>query len=135
MKFPNVPRQGGPDWFRRIAEAVNHLLNRPSYFSLFVDGVPAADQQLLRLKIAQPFTINASASLGDAGVAATGSAVFTIKVSGSDVGTITFGAGQTTATVSITAPDVPALALFEVYAPNPADATLADITLSIAVAR
>lgn len=135
MSLPNVARQLTPTWVRDIANAINYLLNRKSYLTIFADGVPAAGQQLLRTKFSERLTIVADSTIGDSGVSATASAAFALKVSGSSIGTITFGAGQTTATISLSSTEIPALAVFEVIAPNPADATLADVTISLAVVR
>jgi hypothetical protein len=135
VSFPNVPKILSPDWVRRIADAVNYLLNRKSYLNIFADGLPSAGQQLLRTKFSERLVIAAVSSIGDAGVAATASATFTLQVNGSSIGTIVFGAGQTTATISLTSTEIPSLSVFEVIAPSPADATLADVTISLAVVR
>jgi len=135
VSFPNVPKVLSSDWVRRIADAVNYLLNRKSYLTIFADGVPSAGQQLLRTKFSERLVIAADSSVGDASVAATASAAFTLQVNGSSIGSITFGAGQTTATISLTSTEIPSLAVFEVIAPDPADATLADVTISLAVLR
>jgi hypothetical protein len=135
VSFPNVPLRLSADWVRRIADAVNYLLNRKSYLTIFADGVPSAGQQLLRTKFSERLVIAAVSSLGDAGVAATADAAFDLLVDGVSIGTITFAAGQATAAIALTSTEIPSLAVFEVIAPNPADATLADVTLSLAVVR
>lgn len=133
MSFPNLPSHGGQP--RDVARAVNHLLNRVSYLTVFADGMPTAAQQLLRVKLPVPLVIVDHDSIGDAGTAPTADAVFAVKIDGVSAGTLTFPAGQASATVSITTKDVPALSLLEVYAPSPQDASLADVTLSLAVSR
>lgn len=120
---------------RIVSATLNRIINRVSYWLLFVDGAPASGQQLFRIKLPQTMTLVQEETSGDAAVAATASSVFSIKVNSVTVGTITFGAGQTTATASITSAEVPAQAVFEVLAPSPADSTLADVSLSIAVTR
>lgn len=73
------------------------------------------------------------ASRAVAGTAATSEAVFSILLNAVVVGTITFGAAQdegvfaTDDDISVEARDI-----LEVVAPSPADATLADISITIA---
>ena len=123
------------DWPRMVAQRVNHLLSKTSEIVLSAEGIPTAGQRLLRFKSQRPMKLIATGSLGDASVAATASAVFTIKINSAAAGTITFAAGATTATVAITTPNVPTLGLLEVFAPSPSDATLSAITIALAVAR
>ena len=118
-----------------VAQRVNHLLSKTSELVLSVEGIPTAGQRLLRFKSQRPMKLVATGSLGDAGAAATASAVFTIKINSVTAGTVTFAAGATTATVAVTTPNVPTLGLLEVFAPSPSDATLSAITIALAVAR
>jgi hypothetical protein len=99
----------------------------------FFQGVPTASQKVFIKRMTEGcrFHYNFNMSKAIAVTAATASTQFQIKLNGSQIGLITFDAGQTEATIS-TNPfaiyTVKAGDLLEIVAPNPADATLADIS-------
>jgi hypothetical protein len=124
-----------PDWPRRVAAAVNALNTRPSDLVITSEGALTAGQRMLHFKLQRDLVINTTGHFGEASVAPTSNAVFNVKVAGSTIGTVTFAAGQTTATFSFTNYTVPALALFELTAPAPADPTLASVEILLSVTR
>lgn len=103
--------------------------------STFFPGVPANSQLVLRWQAPRAITIPSGAtnSQASAGTAATGSTTFTIKQNGSSVGTIVWSASGTTgaftvsSTINIAAGDV-----ITITGPATADATLADISITLA---
>ncbi|MCI1142140.1 hypothetical protein MOP88_07270 [Sphingomonas sp. WKB10] len=84
-----------------------------------------------RVHASQTFTIVAANSLVTAATAATASAVITIRKAGTQIGTATFAAGATTATISITTAAVSKGDLITFHAPNTQDATLANVSGTI----
>jgi hypothetical protein len=87
----------------------------------------------IRIKINRSATLpaNLTGSYFDAGTAATASTVFTLKQNTTTIGTITFAASATTATVSFTNPVTFTLGdTFEIDSPATADTTLADISFT-----
>lgn len=136
MSYPNIPIGVGQsigDWVRRASQAINYLLNITEYVSIDADGVPSAGQELLNLKFPFPVTINTSASGLACDVAPTADAVFAFSIGGASAGSATIAAGQNAGTLNLTTTTIPAWTRFIVTAPNPADATLADITLALAL--
>lgn len=106
-------------------------MTQPYDIGLFVPGVPTGGEIVLRLPVARAvdFADDFAGSYATARVAAAASAVFTVKVNGTSVGTVTFGAASTTGTFVTTggALSLSAGAVLSVEAPAVADATLADI--------
>lgn len=95
----------------------------------FCSGKPVNSEKVGGGVAPYAFTASTTASSAKASVAATASTVFTIKKNGSTtMGTFTFAAAGTTATVSITAGAVSAGDLITIEGPATADATLADIS-------
>ena len=133
--FPTVPTIPTNDWQRRVAQATNYLLTKPTELIFTTEGVPTSGQRLVHFKSRKAFTIVPAQCFAEAGVAATGSTVFTIKIGGSSAGTVTFAPGSTSGTFNITTPVCPLLTLFEVVAPSPADATLASVEILLTVIR
>lgn len=103
--------------------------------STYYPGVPGNSQILLRWTAPRPITIVIGAinSQCTAGTAATGSTTITINKNGSSVGTIAISSSGTTGTftvassVSLVAGDI-----LTIVGPGTADATLADISITIA---
>jgi hypothetical protein len=101
----------------------------------FFPGAPANSQTLLRYVAARVIRFGAGApsSQLSAGTAATGSATVSIKKNGSTAGTITVSPSGTTgsftvgSTISLVAGDV-----LTIVGPSSADATLADIAITLA---
>lgn len=128
MSYPNVPL-GISAWQRKISQAVNYLLNKLEYNNYIVVGSPTAGQSILKTRFPLPLTL--SDLSGWTATTATADAVVTLKVDGSAIATLTFLAGRADALSSITAPDIPADTDFEIIAPDPQDATLADFTITL----
>jgi hypothetical protein len=99
---------------------------------VFVPERPAAGALLFKLVVVRAFTLPAglAGSRGHAGAAATALATFDLRKNGSAVGTASFAAGSSSASFVLAA----AVSLaegdrLELIAPNPQDATLADLTI------
>lgn len=101
-------------------------------------GVPGPSDVMLEFIFTEDVTMLAGLpfSFGKAGVAATAQSDFDIQKNGASIGTMRFAAAGTTATfiagsdTTFTGGD-----LLKVLAPNPADATLADITFTLSGRR
>lgn len=111
-------------------------LPQTSPISGWVAGALSDGQTVLRYVAAEAMTIPAgmTGSQGSAGTAATASTEFTVSKNGTSAGTMTFAASGTTATfaaasdISLAAGDV-----LTVAGPATADATLADVAVTILV--
>jgi hypothetical protein len=111
---------------------------QPYDIASFYPGVPGSSVLLLRFTAARPVTLPAAlaGSSASAGVAATAQADIDIQVSGVSKGTVRFSAAATTATFLFASQVV--LAAGEVLtltAPATADATLADLSITLAGTR
>ena len=131
MSYPNVPL-GKSDWDRKVAQAVNHLLNQVTYMQFVVEGQPSVGESVILTQFPVAVSLIAAQSSGWAGTPSASDAVFTVLINGASAGTITFTAGQEDAAVSLTVTDIPAFTDFEIVAPTPQDASLADVTLTLA---
>lgn len=104
------------------------------HMSTFLAGLQtAATQRILRYHAAIAMSLPSAGNKASASAASTGTAVFTIKQNGSSIGTVTFTASAT-GVVSITSGPV-AIAIddiIDIFGPASADATLADITITLA---
>jgi hypothetical protein len=100
-------------------------------FEAFVAGILNPDEILLAQVAPYTFTMVEGSCSAVALVAATAESIFKIykTVSGvtTQIGTITFAAGEETGVVAFTAPNIQKGDLITLYAPTIADATLADI--------
>jgi hypothetical protein len=102
--------------------------------SLFAGGTLDASEVIFRYEATEDFTIPAgmTGSRGSSGVAATGTPALSIKKNGSSVGTATWSAAGTTATLAMASPTaMTAGDILTVVAPASSDATLADVSLTI----
>lgn len=111
-------------------------------FSFFTNGAPAGSQRVYRTSVAQPLTFAADfgGSQGHADTAATASADFQVLKNGTLVGTIHFAAGSATPTFSTNVGSGPVVVTFAagdiltIVAPASADATLADVNVTLKAA-
>ena len=97
-------------------------------------GTNTASEVTFRMKSPRALTLptNFTGSTAVAGTSATASAVYIIQKNGSQVATVTFGAGSTTGTFSTqSAISIAVGDQIKIVAPATADATLADIDFSI----
>jgi hypothetical protein len=106
----------------------------------FYPGVPTASAKVLRIPVARAvaFPANFSGSYAKAGTAATASTAFDVQKNGSTIGTITFAAAGTTATMTTAGGAAQSLAagdVLSIIAPGSADATIADIGFVLAGTR
>lgn len=100
----------------------------------------SASQKLLRVKMARAvsFAANFAGSYFTATANATGSTVFDVQKNGVSVGTVTIGAGSTTATFASSGGAAQAFAagdVLTILGPATADATLADPAFTLAGTR
>jgi hypothetical protein len=112
----------------------NGAAAQPATISGNYSGAPAADQQIFRYVFAGTvvFPAGLSGSAGNAGNAATASATFKIEQNGTQLGTMAFAAGATAASFTMgAATTFHAGDVLTIVAPNPADATLANLAWSL----
>lgn len=108
---------------------------QPWDLHLYLSGLPADGTIFYRTKLVRAVRIPAGGtlSLASSEVAATASAVFSLKKGGVQFGTATFALGATTATFTIASnTDFAAGNELRIDAPSPQDATLAGVQFSIA---
>jgi hypothetical protein len=111
---------------------------KPFDVAAFVAGVGTNNQKLLRAGIARAVTFpsGAAASLALASAAATGSTTFTLKKNGSSFATVNFAASASTGTWTQASDAVFAAGdLLEIDGPATADATLADVGITLSGTR
>lgn len=99
-----------------------------------VFGQPGDGDLVMRFVATRPFKLmdNFAGSVGYVGTNPDASAVFDVRKNGSSIGTVTVGTGGTF-TFSTTGSTIETFAVgdrFEVFAPSPADATMADVSLT-----
>lgn len=108
---------------------------RPYDVGTFCVGVPNNGELLLRFNYVRAVTLPAAlaGSRVTAGVAATAQTDFDVRVNGASIGTIRFAAAGTVATfLSFSATSIAVNDVLEIVAPGTADATLADISFTLA---
>lgn len=140
------------EWVRLAAGTAGQVLQtqgagaNPQWTSLihdiptFYPGVLGASSLLYRGKLARAVTFpaNFAGSYFDASANATASTVFDVQKNGSSIGTVTIGAGTTTATFATSGGVAISFAAGDrltVVAPASPDATLADAAITFAVTR
>lgn len=110
----------------------------PYDFAGFFFGLPGAGITMFSYAVARSCTlpVGLTGSVYTSGVAATASTTFPIKKNGSNVGSLNFAIGATTATFTMaSATSLAPGDLLTVVAPGSPDATLADITGTLAATR
>lgn len=120
----------GSDLVQLAASASGGLYD----IALFVPGQPAATALVFRFVFprAVSFPTNLAGSLGLAVTAPTGAAAFTVRRNGTNVGSIDFAAGQTTAAFTLAGGAAFAAGdVLELVAPSPQDGTLADLSITL----
>ncbi len=111
---------------------------QPYDVALFYPGVPGATQTLARIVFTRPvtFPVGLTGSQASAGTAAAAETIVTLKKNGSSFGTCTFAISGTTCTFASTTGAVFAPGdYYTAIGPGSADATLADITITLAGTR
>lgn len=101
---------------------------------LSYEGSPGAGDTILRFPMVRNinFDIDISGSQAIAGTTATGQAVFSIKKAGVEFATLTWEAGQGSGTFSGESTTFTGSGeVLTIDAPNPADATLADLGIAL----
>jgi hypothetical protein len=102
--------------------------------SFFAGGTLDASEVIFRYEATEDFTIPAgmTGSRGSSGGAATGTPALSIKKNGSSVGSATWSAAGTTATLAMASPTaMTAGDILTVVAPASPDATLADVSITM----
>lgn len=99
-----------------------------------VEGRPRDGGTLLRhvFEAAVTFASGLTGSRADADTASTGEAVFSITKNGSPVGTVTFDTSDTGSFAMASQTEFQAGDVIRVIAPSPRDATLADLSITLA---
>src|SRR5512134_2457621 len=104
------------------------------YLTHFAAGQPASAAVILRHVFSRAARLPAGATLSRAvaGVAAAGPSTFALLKNGTAIGEIQFAAGAAAASFAVAAAvDFAAGDVFAIAAPDPQDATLADIALTL----
>lgn len=139
MGYPNVPAQRGPDFDRKVAQAVNHLLNQVTFYTFTIEGVPDAAQELIDREWPIPLKLVTDQCVlqlrDEVGVAPTADVTITFSVGGSTIATGLIEAGESEGAITFTSNEIPAFTRFLVTAPNPQDATFSDFIISLAVSE
>lgn len=111
---------------------------KPFDVSVFAPGLGSNNQILIRVKLARAVTFPASATLSQASAsaAATGSTTFTLKKNGASFATVNYAASSSSGTWTQASDAVFAAGdLLEIDGPATADATLADVGITLAGLR
>jgi hypothetical protein len=99
-------------------------------FILWASGRPGAAEVLVRAEIDTAVTLAEARCRASALTASTGTAVFSVEVGGTPIGTVTFTASAS-GVVDITTSAVAAGAVLTITAPSPQDATLAGVSITL----
>ena len=110
---------------------------QPFDLHLFIPGVLADSQLVLRLKVTTAFTLPSglTGSYFTAGVASAATATLTIKQNGSSIGTINFSTSATGAATFASDVTFAVGDLFTIEGPATHDTTLADVSIDLAGTR
>jgi hypothetical protein len=132
-----VPASGGgtANFLRADGTWASPSAATPQKFSigLSVLGKPSNGQRVLpRFDVPFDITLSASSSRASSDEPAAASTVFIIRKNGTQIGTVTWASNATVATVAFTDTSVVAGDIIRVEAPATADATLADIGITLA---
>jgi hypothetical protein len=112
----------------------NGAAAQPATVSGSFSGTPSGNQQIFRYVFAGTviFPVGLAGSAGNAGTAATASATFKLEQNGTQVGTMVFAAGATTASFTMgAATTFHGGDVLTIVAPSPADASLANLAWSL----
>lgn len=112
--------------------------SKPFDVAVFAPGVGTNSQKLMRVALARAVTFPASATLSQAKASAnaTGSTTFTLTKNGSSFATVNFAASAASGTwTQASAANFAAGDVLEIDGPGTADATLADVGITLAGIR
>ncbi len=142
----DVVHRSGKAYISLVASNTGHdPVSSPTQWDLFTvggsqydlviwdNGKSVSDEVIFRMTMVTPvqFPTNFASSRGDAETAPTADAVYNIKKNGVTFGTVVFPAGIAIPVFYCTATTFAAGDKLTVHAPNPADATLADVSLTL----
>jgi len=106
--------------------------------TIFFPGVLNSNQEMVRINVVRSFVLpqNCVGSIATLAVEATASTVFKIKKNGAQIGTMTFAAGGSNATFSLSSDTTFNTGdIISVQAPASADATAAGIAITLSAMR
>lgn len=121
-----------------ISSGAPAWVSQPYDMAMFAPGVLANSQKLTRVNMARAVTFPSglTGSYATAGVAATASTTFTITRNGTSIGSINFAASATTGTFTFSSAVTTAAGdIIQVTGPSTADATLADVSITLVGTR
>lgn len=124
-----ITDQGG-----RIAIATStnsYVMAQQRGVSGYAPGIPEANEIVMSATAPYPFSLTQANCSVTSEVAATASCALLIKNNGSNIGTATFAASGTTATISISTPGVSLGNKLTLVMPGTADATLSGLTIML----
>lgn len=130
LQTPNIGHQ--PDlsplyWRKELSGG-----DRFNIWSYDTDRPASAESVLVGYPDGVTFYVGLSTSYGKAKVAATATAVYSIKKNGTQFATVTFNAGNPVATIACPTQTVFAVGdEYEMIAPNPRDETLSGVSINI----
>lgn len=112
---------------------VTEVMAQPHDISAYYSGVLASNAVVLRNVAVRAWHLptDAAGSAVSAATAATASTTLTLKKNGSSIGTAVVSASGTTAAFTVTATSFAALDVLTVTGPSSADATLANVALTL----
>ena len=124
-------------WFHLEVIETEEAAQPPLDLSFYVGGTPGAGVKIGKHTATRRFTLNddLASSQAHADTAGTvGAAVFDVQRNGVSIGSITFAVASTTATFTTSGASEEVFAIGDrltVVAPNPANATLADVAITL----
>lgn len=129
-------------WFNEVWNKLNAINNAvfaaaPVDIGIWVVGLPSASEKILNFVSDRALTFpkNLAGSVAKAQTASTGTAVWNINKNGGNVGTLTFTASATGVFAMASAMTLAIGDILNVVAPTSQDATLADISITLACTR
>lgn len=124
----------GTAWIKVAIDPGNSFFTAPYDIAAYSPGKATANQIILRFLPTRAFSfeVNVPGSQASAGTGATATSTFLIRKNGTQVGTVTFAAGNTVGTVAVpTQTSFTPGDVLTIVAPGTVDSTLADVSFTI----